>query len=71
MTINLKYTTYTYNGWTYIGNVEEEEDNAKMWHSIEAPSGAIDSADNEFGPYEVPTYDDFIKVVKVLERKDQ
>ena len=55
----------------FRSNVEEEEDNAKMWHSIEAPNGAIDSADNEFGPYEVPTYDDFIKVVRVLERKDQ
>lgn len=55
-----RYTTYQYDGYTYVGDYDEASDDGhrKMWHTITCTTG--ESWDvKEWGPYKIPTYQEF------------
>ena len=56
-------TTYEYMGYKYIGEVEDYGDNLKMWHYFYNDKGEEYSLDRAYGPYEIPTYDEFVQIV--------
>lgn len=46
-----------FRGYTYVGDVEEEEDNRKIFHDVKTPEGKLIHMD--MSPYHVVTQDEF------------
>ena len=46
-----------YRGFKYTNWIEQEEDNAKIWHEVQTPDGKTVPFD--WSPYDTPTYEDF------------
>jgi hypothetical protein len=61
-----QYTTYEYKGYLYVGDYDEDYDDRsrKMTHQMTAPNGQIYYLDNTWGPYDIPTQEEFNDVVE-------
>jgi hypothetical protein len=61
-----QYTTYEYKGYVYVGDYDEDPDDRtrKMWHQMTSPTGDIYHLDNTWGPYKVPSREEFATVVE-------
>lgn len=61
-----QYTTYEYKGYVYVGDYDEDPDDRtrKMWHQMTSPTGDIFHLDKTWGPYKVPSREEFATVVE-------
>lgn len=61
-----QYTTYEYKGYVYVGDCDEDFDDRtrKMWHQMTSPTGETYHLDNTWGPYKVPSQQEFNAVVE-------
>ncbi len=50
-------------GYTYMTDIDEEEDNRKIWHMLKTPEGK--TIDIDFTPYEYMTKDDIELYIKL------
>ena len=61
------YTEYEYRGFQYSLDYDTDPDDGtrKNWHIVTNPHGEkLTTADIDWSPYKVPTYDEFVEAVQ-------
>ena len=72
MTTFPQYTRYTYKNFVYDGDYHEDPDDRtrKMWHTVINNDTKERYTNPEgWGPYFIPSYDEFVEFVKKIEKK--